>query len=55
MMWFKKLLIKLTIKALDKINAVDYGKQEQAINNSITNANKELNNIIKNWDNVEKK
>lgn len=45
-MWFKKLIISLTIKILNKIKTINFGDLDKAINS--------LEEIIKKWDKIKK-
>lgn len=49
-MWFKKFIIKLTIKILETINAKDFGDFEKQVDELLSKAIDSLQNIL----NIEK-
>ena len=52
-MWFKKLIINLTIKILNKIKDVNFGSFDKAIDELLDKAIKNLKDIITKWDKIK--
>lgn len=53
-MWFKKLLIKLTIKVLIWLKDKDFGDIDKVIDKIIDQGIDALNSIIKSWHDIKK-
>lgn len=53
-MWFKKILVKLTIKLLNYLKDKDFGDFDEVIDKYINQGIKALENILKQWEIVKK-
>ncbi len=53
-MWFKKLMVKITIWVLNKIKDRDFGEFNKIIDEAIAKAINALETILEQWEIVKK-
>lgn len=49
-MWFKKLIVNITIKILEKIKKVNFGSLDKVIDGLLDSAINSLKKVIENWE-----
>ena len=49
-MWFKKLIVNITIKILEKIKKVNFGLLAKVIDELLDRAINTLKKVIENWE-----